>query len=362
MKSLQRSQKFCRDYRLSMPILLAPMAGACPVGLSVAVANAGGMGACGALLMTPEAILKWVADFRAGSGGAVQVNLWVPDAPAVRNIAGEAAVRRHLANWGPAISETEADTPLIDFDAQFAALLAAKPDVASSVMGLFSEAHVRALKAAGIGWVAAVSTVRDALAAGKAGADAIAVQGYEAGGHRASFVSEGAEGEAVGLLALIPAVVDRVSVPVIATGGIADGRTIAASLMLGASAVQVGTAFLRAPEAGIAPVWADGLAKTLPEQTRLTRAFSGRAGRGIATDYVRASAAPDAPPPAHYPVQRALTRQMREQGAKTGDLQRMQAWAGQSASMARAEPAADIVKRLWQETQAVLSHAATMQG
>lgn len=350
-----RIRMFCRDNALQMPIVLSPMAGACPVGLSIAVANAGGMGACAGLMLTPEAISKWMADFRAGSQGPVQVNLWIPDDPPARDSGSEAAIRRHLAAWGPEVCEADADTPLIDYEAQFAALLASKPDVASSVMGLFDEAKVRALKAAGLRWIATVSTVRDALAAEKAGADVIAVQGYEAGGHRASFTPGPAEAEAVGLLSLIPAVVDAVRLPVVATGGIADGRTIAASLMLGASAVQIGTAFLRAPEAGIPPVWAEALGATLPERTTLTRAFSGRAGRGIATDYIRASAMPGAPAPAAYPVQRGMTRAMREAAVKAGDLQRMQAWAGQSAWMARAEPAAEIVARLWRETSEALS-------
>lgn len=349
-----RVRDFCQDYALQAPILLGPMAGACPVRLSIAVANAGGLGACAGLMLTPDAIGKWMADFRAGSSGAVQINLWVPDPPPQRDAGREMAMRQYLSAWGPPVSDADADTPLIDYATQFAALLAAKPDAASSVMGLFGEAEVRALKAAGIRWIAIVSTVRDALDAERAGADAIAVQGFEAGGHRASFTSETAEAEAVGLLSLLPAVVDAVRLPVIAAGGIADGRTLAAALVLGASAVQVGTGFLRAPEAGIAPAWAEALGHTLPEQTTLTRAFSGRAGRGIVTDYVRASATPDAPAPVPYPVQRGMTRPMREEALRTGDLQRMQAWAGQSAALARAEPAAMILERLWEEARPLL--------
>ncbi|OYU48827.1 MAG: nitronate monooxygenase [Rhizobiales bacterium PAR1] len=349
-----RTDAFCRQTGLSIPIALAPMAGACPVELSIAVANAGAMGALGALMLTPEAIAKWMADFRAASKGPVQINLWVPDAPPRRDAMHEGAVRRHLEQWGPPVFPGDADTPLQDYEAQFQALLDSKPDAAASVMGLFEPDKVRELKARGIPWVAAVTTVRDALAAEKAGADIIAVQGFEAGGHRGAFTSEPAEAEAVGLLSLIPAVADAVSRPIIATGGIADGRTILASLVLGASAVQIGTAFLRAPEAKIAPAWADALGATKPEETTLTRAFSGRAGRGIATDYVRASAAPEVPRPAPYPIQRGMTRALREQGIKSNDLQRMQAWAGQSAKMARVEPAAEIVARLWRETEALL--------
>jgi nitronate monooxygenase len=180
-------------------------------------------------------------------------------------------------------------------------------------------------------------------------------QGAEAGGHRGCFGAAAAERQMVGLFALLPAVADAVRVPVVATGGIADARGVAAALALGASAAQIGTAFLRAPEAKIAPAWADALAATAPEDTMVSRAFSGRAGRSIATDYTRAATAAGAPEPAPYPVQRALTGAMRGAALRAGDVQRMQAWAGQSAALAKAEPAAEIVRRVWQGAQAILA-------
>jgi nitronate monooxygenase len=125
--------------------------------------------------------------------------------------------------------------------------------------------------------------------------------------------------------------------------------------MLGASAAQIGTGFLRCPEAKLPPAWADGLARTPPEGTMLSRAFSGRAGRAIANDYARAAAAPDAPAPAPYPVQRSLTAAMRAAATKANDVQRMQAWAGQSAALARAEPAATLLARIWQDAQALMA-------
>jgi nitronate monooxygenase len=158
----------------------------------------------------------------------------------------------------------------------------------------------------------------------------------------------------VGLFALVPAVADAVAIPVVATGGIADARGIAAALLLGASAAQIGTGFLRCPEAKLNPAWAAALARTPPEGTRISRVFSGRAGRSIATAYVQAATAPDAPVPAPYPVQRGLTQAMRDAATKTGDIERMQALAGQAAMLARAEPAGVLVKSLWQEAQAML--------
>src|SRR5262249_9142286 len=151
-----------------------------------------------------------------------------------------------------------------------------------------------------------------------------------------------------------PAVVDAVKLPVVATGGIADGRGVAAALMLGASAAQIGTGFLRCPEASLHPAHAAALGRTMPEDTMLSRGFSGRAGRTIANDYTRVASGPDAPPPAPYPVQRALTAPLRAAALKEGDLQRMQAWAGQSAALARAEPAAALLARVWQDAQALL--------
>ena len=158
----------------------------------------------------------------------------------------------------------------------------------------------------------------------------------------------------VGLFALLPAVVDVVKVPVVAAGGIADARGVAAALLLGASAVQVGTGFLRAPEAKLAPSWAAALGRAAPEETIVTRAFSGRPGRAIANAYARAAAAPEAPSPAPYPVQRGLTAAMREEAAKTDDISRMQAWAGQAAGLAQAKPAGEIARGLWDGARELL--------
>jgi len=353
-RMLTRAEEFCQRFGLDLPILLAPMAGASAPALSIAVANAGGLGACGALLMQPAAILAWAAQVRAGTNGAFQLNLWMPDPPPQRDPEHEAQVREFLANWGPPVVPSAGDAAPLDFTAQCDALLAAAPPIVSSVMGLYPPAFVAQLKAKGIAWFANVSTVAEARAAEAAGADVVVAQGMEAGGHRGCFDAAKAEAEMVGLFALLPAVVDAVRIPVVATGGIADARGVAAALTLGASAAQVGTGFLRCPEAGIAPAWADAIGATPPEGTLVSRAFSGRAGRSIGTAYARAATAPDAPQPAAYPVQRALTAAMREAATRLGDIERMQAWAGQSAGLARTAPAAMVTRELWQGAKALL--------
>lgn len=345
--ALRRAEAFAARFGLRLPVLLAPMAGACPVGLSAAVAQAGGMGALGALLLDAAAIADWVARYRIASGGPLQINLWVPDPPPLRDAAHETALREFLARHGPPVPAAAADTPLQDFEAQCAALLAARPTAVSSIMGLYPPAFVEQLKAAGIAWFANVTTVAEARAAEAAGADVIVAQGAEAGGHRGAFDAAMARDAAVGLFALLPQVVDAVKLPVVATGGMADARGVAAALLLGASAVQPGTALLRTPEAGIAPVWAAALGEATPEGTRLTRAYSGRWGRSLATQYVHDAAAPDAPEPAPYPVQRGLTAAMRKAAEAAGDLQHLQAWAGQAAGLAQARPAAEVVQGLW---------------
>lgn len=344
------ARAFCARYGLRLPILLGPMAGVPAPDLSAAIARAGGMGACGALLMKPEAILAWADDQRARSNGAFQLNLWIPDPPPARDPANEARLREFLGRFGPPVPESAGDSAPPDFGAQCEALLQAGPVAVSSVMGLYPAPFVARLKTKGIAWFATATTVAEARAARDAGADAIVAQGVESGGHRGAFDASRAEVEAIGLFALLPAVLSAVDVPVIAAGGIADARGMAAAFAMGASAVQIGTGFLRTPEAGIPSAWADALGAATPETTRLTRAFSGRLGRALASEYVRAAASPEAPAPAPYPVQRGLTQAMRDAASKANDVARMQAWAGQSAGLAKAAPAADLAASLWAGT------------
>lgn len=348
----QRAQDFCSRFGLRVPILQAPMASASPPALAVAVANAGGMGGLGALQMDPAQIAGWASTFRAGSNGAFQVNLWAPDAPPTRDPDREDAARAAFARLGPEPPPLGDGPFLPDFAAQQAALLAARPAVVSTIMGLWEPDFVAELKQRGILWISNATTLAEARAAEAAGADAVVAQGAEAGGHRGSFTPEAADAQLIGLFALLPRLADALSIPVVAAGGVMDGRGVAAALALGASAVQMGTALLRCPETGLPTGYSTSLSEAAPEDTVLTRAFSGRLARSIRNEVTRAF---ETVAPAPYPLQRNLSAPMRAAALAENDPGRMQLWAGQGAAMARAEPAADLVRRVWAEAEALLA-------
>lgn len=344
-----RAQGFCERLGGQVPLLLAPMAGACPPALSVAVMQAGGWGAAGALLMSPDDIAQWCATVREASDGPFQLNLWIPEPEGRTDTDVISAQIEFLRHWTDDVGDP-APVGGPDFAAQCDALIDARPAAISSIMGVYPPEFVEKMKASGIAWFASATTLEEARIAADAGADAIVAQGAEAGGHRGSFDPALSERDQCGLFALLPAIVDAVDVPVIATGGIADARGAAAAFMLGASAVQIGTGFLRADESDAASAWKDALATAQPGDTMLTRAYTGRCGRALATRYAVAAASPDVPPPAPHPVQRGLTRSMTRSAKAANDLSRMQAWAGQSARLASSGTATEVARTIWQQT------------
>ena len=199
-----RAEAFANRLGIRLPILLAPMAGACPPPLSIAVANAGGLGGCGALMMKPDEIRAWSAEFREGSQGEFQINLWIPQAPPVRDLDLEKRQRAFLAMWGPPVPPEAGDAVLPDFEAQCQAMLTLAPKAISSIMGLYAPAFVSELKARKILWLANATTVAEAKAAEEAGADAIVAQGMEAGGRCGAVHADEAERQMAGLMFHLP--------------------------------------------------------------------------------------------------------------------------------------------------------------
>jgi nitronate monooxygenase len=330
------------------------MAGACPVERALAVSRSGGMGGMGALLSDPQQIADWTAAFRGGGGRAFQINLWIPESSVARDGSNEAALRSFLSAWGPQVAENAGDLPPIDFADQCRAILQARPTAASSIMGLFPAEFVAQLKHSGIAWFATATTLKEALAAQAAGADIVVAQGFEAGGHRGTHDAHEAKSNGVGLMALLPVLADRLTVPIVAAGAIADGRGIAAALTLGASAVSVGTGLLRCREADTPQPWADALQDVAPENVVITRAFSGRPARAVKNFYVQAAEQAGAPEPAPYPIQRGLTAAMRAEAIKSRATDRMQMWAGQGAALSATGSAEDLINHWWTEAQQLL--------
>jgi nitronate monooxygenase len=349
----QRVSRFCETYGLRVPILQAPMAGASPPALAQAVASVGGMGGCGAVRDTPERIAEWMEEFRSHELPPVQLNIWVPETPGFPEDRRRELIRdaeAFLDRFGEP-GKPPRNKP--DYRQQLEAMLAARPAVISSIMGIFDADYVRRLHVAGIAWFACATTLPEALAAQEAGADAIVAQGTEAGGHRGSFDQEQTAGLDSTLFALVPHFADHVRVPVIAAGGIADGRGVAAALALGASAVQVGTALLRTPEANIPAAWSTALAEAGPEAVTATRAYTGRPARAVSTAFLREWQLPEAPRPARWPDQQGLVNRWR-----AGDAPGIEAanyFAGQRAASAATDPAAEVITRMWQEASALIA-------
>ena len=345
-----------RALRMRLPVIQAPMAsGATTPELVAAVSNAGGLGSFAGAVLAPKAIAEGVARIRALTDRPFCVNLFVLEAPDVRSV--DLAVA--LARLAPFHAELGLPPPVAparfceDPQAQFEALVEAAPALASFTFGVHSAQAIERLHARGSKVAGSATNVAEALAWEAAGADFICAQGMEAGGHRGTFIGA-YEASLIGTMALVPQIVDAVNVPVIAAGGIMDGRGIAAAMMLGAAAAQMGTAFLDCTESGIHKLWKEALRAAGDTGTRVTRAFSGRMARGLDNDFMRRMDACQDDVPA-YPVQNALTGAMRAAAATAGKSEYMSLWAGQGVAMGRRLPAAELLAVLDRETRAAFT-------
>lgn len=333
---------------IQAPIFLGPFGGMSSVQLTAAVSVLGGLGSFGLYGYSADRIRETTAALHAATDKPFGFNLWLPheeqnpDGPNASFADARAALAPFFEELGLDLPNEPASY-LPSFDEQFAAVLEAKPAVLSFVFGVPDSATIDAARSAGIQVVGAATTVHEAIALDAAGVDSIVATGSESAGHRVSFLKR-PEDSLVGGMALIPQVVDAVSVPVIAAGAIADRRGVAAAFALGASGVQVGTAFLRTAESAASAAHKEAIGSLASRDTVLTRAMSGRLARGIRNRAIseieeRGTIAP-------FPMQNWLTGQFRPEAGKQnrGDLQSL--WMGQAAALAHLDTAAEVFAEL----------------
>ncbi len=334
-----------------IPIVLAPLAGGPSTPeLAAAVSNAGGLGFLASGYLSAAELAARSRRTGELTGRPFGVNLFAPgpagDAARVRQFAAE--IEADVSGAGARLGEARHDDD--DWDAKIGYLMSAPAAVVSFTFGIPGGDVIAGLRARGTEVWVTVTSLDEARHATAAGADLLVVQGYEAGGHRGG--TSDAPEEATGLIALLQLITTRLATPVVATGGIATGKAIAAVLCLGARAAALGTAFLDCPEAATTSVHRAALHQDAP--TRLTRAFSGRTARGIENAFLRAhtGSAPAAYPEVHY-----LTSPMRTAARQAGLADYVNLWAGQAYTLTATAPAADLVRDLWEQAQAALGQA-----
>jgi nitronate monooxygenase len=345
---------------LTHPIIQAPMSGFTPPPLVAAVCNAGGLGSVGCVGQPSDLLREQVAIVRQATNRPFALNFFAHARPRP-NFEATARMRARLAPYfdefglGPVPEAKDLFPP---FDAgQLALALELRPRVVSFHFGLPETTTVQRLKEAGCIILSSATTVAEARSLHAGGADVIIAQGFEAGGHRGSFSGTAGAGM-IGGMALVPQIVDAVSVPVIAAGGIADGRGIAAAFALGASGVQLGTAFLGCPEAGVQPLYRAQLRTATDDATELTRAYTGRPARAIRNRFVEEMADSE---PLEFPLQASLVSPLWRLPDEATRAAFMPIWAGQAAPMVRELPASQLMETLGSEAQEIIGQKKAAQ-
>lgn len=344
---MRSSQDFFRRFDIQFPIIQAPMAGGLSTPeLAAAVCNAGALGSLGAGYLRPEQIVDEFLRFRALTDKPVAINLFaggyendrVVDARPMLELLAE--IHEKMGLPAPVLPASVASP----FPKQLETVLELRPEIFSFTFGIPSADEMKRLQERGIFTMGTATTVDEARALEAAGVDAIVAQGSEAGAHRGTFLRDFDE-SMVPIRKLVPAIRKAASLPVIAAGGLMDGRDIADMLSLGACAAQLGTAFLTCPEAGTPDAYRRAILSARSDTTVITRAFSGRAARGLRNAFIeRLTGKGDYILP--FPLQNSLTRPMRAAAAKGGNTGYLSLWAGQRVTGARVLPAAELVRQL----------------
>lgn len=343
-------------FAIDLPILQAPMAGATGSAMAIAVSEAGGLGALPCAMLGPEQIRQELQAFRQASRGPLNLNFFChtppPDDPA-RIARWKAALRPYYEEVG---ADFEAPTPVSSrapFDDSACALVEEyKPEVVSFHFGLPQPRLLARVKATGARVLSSATTVSEALWLEQHGCDAIIAMGYEAGGHRGMFLSDDLNSQ-VGTLALVPQIADAVRVPVIAAGGIGDARGIAAAFVLGAAAVQLGTAYLFCPEAKVSAMHRRALHTARESDTALTNLFTGRPARGICNRIMRELGPMSELAPA-FPLAGGALMPIRALSEQAGNSDFSNLWSGQALRLGIERPAAELTRTLAEQALTIL--------
>jgi len=345
------STKLTELLGIDFPIIQAGMAGGTTTpSLVSSVCNAGGLGTLGAGYMTPQQIREAIKEIRQLTNRPFAVNLFAPepiDEKAISNIESVNQVMKKFRDQ-LGIVEPQITKYTESFEEQLEVVLEEKVPIFSFTFGIPSQEILQELKRSQTIIIGTATTVNEAIELEARGVDAIVGQGSEAGGHRGTFDGK-FEDSLIGTMALIPQMVDHVKVPVIASGGIMDGRGVLASLALGAAGVQMGTAFLTCPESGAHAEHKRSILSSNEQSTVLTRSFSGKPARGIKNKFI-SEMEPHAEIIPSYPVQNALTKDIRSAAGKQNQTEFLSLWAGQGVRLSKSKTAEELVHDIVNQT------------
>jgi nitronate monooxygenase len=333
---------------LEIPIIQAPMAGADSIALARSVSSTGALGSLACALLSPDGVREAVRALREGMDRPINLNFFCHTMSVLDSAANERwknFLRSHYERLDLDIEAVGESRLRLPFNEEMCEVVEeVKPEVVSFHFGLPAPALIERLKKLGVQVLSSATSVEEAVWLEDHGCDAAIVQGSEAGGHRAMFLETDVAAQA-GLFALLPQVADAVSIPVIAAGGIADARGVVAAFALGASGVQLGTAYLFCPEANVSPLYRHALEQATATSTAITNLFSGRPARGILNRYVE-EAGPISECALAFPYAATLVAPLRAASEKAGSLDYMQLWAGQAARLVKAMPADQFTRGL----------------
>jgi nitronate monooxygenase len=346
---------------LEIPIIQAPMAGVDSIALARSVSATGALGSLACAFLSPDDVCQATHALRDRMDRPFNLNFFCHSMSAPDNKAMErwkSFLSSHYEYFGLDIEAVTQSRLRLPFNEEMCEAVAeVRPAVASFHFGLPSPVLVERLKKQGVKILSSATSVREATWLEDRGCDAVIVQGFEAGGHRAMFLETDVAAQ-VGLFALLPQVADAVSIPVIAAGGIADARGIVAAFALGACGVQLGTAYLFCPEANVSPLYRHALEHAAATGTALTNLFSGRPARGILNRYLR-EGGPMSESALTFPYAATLVAPLRAASETVGSLDYMQMWSGQAAKLVKAMPADQFTRKLAADT---LSHFLARSG